>query len=147
LPKESTVPISFVINLPPLPPATTVDGIENCTAQPVFCGLMNRTSNVQPQRLICQQLIQSHPYFASSSTSPRSERGFIDFLGEIQHHVIGVATDRDVNELHVDIDYIKKYEKELKEANQTRQEARRFKLHRVQVGRSVDTLPCVLFWQ
>jgi hypothetical protein len=113
---ESTVPISFVINLPPLPPATPVDGIENCAAQPVFCGLMNRTANVQ--RLIYHQLIQSHPYFASSSTSPRSERGFLDFLGEIQHQVIGVATDRDVNELHVGIDYIKKHEKELEEATQ-----------------------------
>jgi hypothetical protein len=42
----------------------------------------------------------------------------MDFFGEIQHQVIGVATDRDVNELHVDIDYIKKQEKELEEATQ-----------------------------
>jgi hypothetical protein len=69
----------------------------NCTAEHYFCDLKNSTESIFYQ--IIKDALDEHPYLNQPTT--RQRRGWFNFIGEIDNSLFGIATDRQIDELHV----------------------------------------------
>jgi hypothetical protein len=89
-----TIPLSFVVDLP----RVSSEFIKStCTSEQPICKLQSETEGIHS--LLLTEVLEEHPYL--NVNPARNRRGWFDGVGNLYHVVFGVATDNQIDNLHM----------------------------------------------